>query len=83
MDSFTMPNEDGRVAVARLRFRWVRLNQLTLDVGDMVIVCARSIEGGNAPRFPAQLEWSVDGRVWQAVPFVNASLVDDEDVTPK
>jgi hypothetical protein len=82
MDSHEMPNEDGRVAVSRLRFRWVRLNEMTLDVGDMVVVCARQING-TAPRFPAQLEWSTDGRVWQAVPFVNGSLVDDEDVTPK
>jgi hypothetical protein len=65
-----------------MKFRWVRLNQDTLDVGDMVVVCARHIPGG-APRFPAQLEFSEDGRVWQAVPFVNGSLVDDEDVTPK
>jgi len=67
-----------------MKFRWVRLNQDTLDVGDMVVVCARHIPGG-APRFPAQLEWSESGEpdTWQAVPFVNASLVDDEDVTPK
>jgi hypothetical protein len=66
-----------------MKFRIVRLNEQTLDVGSYVLVCARHVANGNVPRFPAQLEVSEDGVIWQAVPFVNASLVDDEDETPK
>jgi hypothetical protein len=66
-----------------MKFRIVRLNQLTLDPGAYVLVGTRQMRDRSHQTFPAQLEVSSDGVIWEAVEFVNASLVDDEDTPPK
>lgn len=61
-----------------MKFRIVRLNEETLTPGAYVLVGARQVWGAKKTTFPAQLEVSADGVLWEAVEFVNASLVEDE-----